>query len=62
MGRDEILKLIENGSIRIEPFRKEQVGPASIDLHLEDSFRVFEKTRDVFRFVRMRITSSSLGR
>ncbi len=48
LGRDELIKLIENGSIRIEPFRKEQVGPASIDLHLGDSFRVFEKTRDVF--------------
>ncbi len=48
LGRDELLKLIEDGSIRIAPFRKEQVGPASIDLHLGDSFRVFEKTRDVF--------------
>ncbi len=48
LGRDELIKLIENGSIKIEPFRKEQVGPASIDLHLGESFRVFEKTRDVF--------------
>jgi len=48
LGRDELLKLIETGSMRIEPFRKDQVGPASIDLHLGDSFRVFEKTRDVF--------------
>jgi dCTP deaminase len=48
MGRDELLKLIKDGSLRIEPFRKEQVGPASIDLHLGHSFRVFEKTRDVF--------------
>ena len=49
LGRDELLKQIEGGSLRIEPFRKEQVGPASIDLHLGDSFRVFEKTRDVFQ-------------
>lgn len=48
LGRDELLKLIEKGAMRVEPFRKEQVGPASIDLHLGDSFRVFEKTRDVF--------------
>ncbi len=48
MGRDELLKLIKDGSIRIEPFTKEQVGPASIDLHLGHNFRVFEKTRDVF--------------
>jgi dCTP deaminase len=48
IGRDQILKLIENGSIKIEPFSKDQVGPASIDLHLGDNFRVFEKTRDIF--------------
>ena len=48
LGKDELLKLIENGILRIEPFQKEQVGPASINLHLGNSFRVFEKTRDVF--------------
>jgi dCTP deaminase len=48
LGRGELLKLIENGTLRIEPFRRAQIGPASIDLHLGDSFRVFEKTRDVF--------------
>jgi dCTP deaminase len=48
LGRDRILKLIEEGAVRIQPFRMEQVGPASIDLHLGDTFRVFEKTRDVF--------------
>ncbi len=48
LGRHELLKLVENGTIRIEPFTRQQVGPASIDLHLGDSFRVFEKTRDVF--------------
>jgi dCTP deaminase len=48
IGRNELLKLIENRSIRIEPFTKKQIGPASIDLHLSDSFRVFETPRDVF--------------
>ena len=48
LGRDRIFKLIEDGSIRIEPFNKDQVGPASIDLHLGDTLRFFEKTRDVF--------------
>lgn len=48
LGRDLILKLIEEGAIKIQPFNKNQVGPASIDLHLGDTFRVFEKTRDVF--------------
>ena len=48
LGKDELLKSIENGILKIEPFKKEQVGPASINLHLGSSFRVFEKTRDVF--------------
>jgi dCTP deaminase len=48
LGRGRILKLIEEGSIKIQPFSKKQVGPASIDLHLGNTFRVFEKTRDVF--------------
>jgi len=48
LGRDQLLRQISNGTIRIRPFRKSQVGPASIDLHLGNSFRVFEKTRDVF--------------
>jgi dCTP deaminase len=34
--------------IKIQPFNREQVGPASIDLHLGNTFRVFEKTRQVF--------------
>jgi dCTP deaminase len=48
LGRDRIFKLIEEGSIKIQPFNRNQVGPASIDLHLGDTFRVFEKTRHVF--------------
>jgi dCTP deaminase len=48
LGRDELLKLIKNETIGIEPFEREHVGPASVDLHLGESFRVFEKTRDVF--------------
>jgi dCTP deaminase len=48
LGKERILKLIEEGLIKIEPFNRDQVGSASIDLHLGDTFRVFEKTRDVF--------------
>jgi len=48
LGKAKIFKLIDDGIVRIEPFRKEQVGPASIDLHLGNMFRVFEKTRDIF--------------
>lgn len=48
LGRDEILRLLSAGTIKIEPFSDDQIGPASIDLHLGNTFRVFEKTRDVF--------------
>lgn len=48
LGRKQILRLIAEGSLAIDPFSEEQVGPASIDLHLGDTFRVFEKTRDIF--------------
>lgn len=48
LGRDELLRLIREGTLKIKPFNKAQIGPASIDLHLGSSFRVFEKTRDVF--------------
>jgi dCTP deaminase len=48
LGREEILRLVAEGSIRIEPFHSDQVGPGAIDLHLGETFRVFEKTRDIF--------------
>jgi dCTP deaminase len=48
LGRRELQELIDNGSIVITPYKQEQVGPASIDFHLGDVFRVFEKTIDVF--------------
>lgn len=41
LGRDEILKRIRQGIIKIEPFAEEQVGPASVDLHIDRKFRVF---------------------
>lgn len=43
LTREEILKEIKKGRVRIQPFLKDQVGPASIDLHLGDEFRVFKK-------------------
>lgn len=41
LGRDELLKRIRQGLIVIDPFRESQVGPASIDLHLDHIFRIF---------------------
>jgi dCTP deaminase len=48
LTHDEILKLIQSGRIRIDPFSEEQVGPASIDLHLGNYFRVFKEIRRPF--------------
>ena len=40
LTREVILKEIELGRLRIEPFCTSQVGPASIDLHLGQELRV----------------------
>ena len=48
LTRDEILKEIEAGNIVITPFRKECVGPASVDLHLGSEFRVFKKLHHLY--------------
>lgn len=45
---NEILKEIKKGSIKIAPFVKENIGPASVDLTLGNKFRVFTKSKKVF--------------
>jgi len=47
LGRDQILRFIADGWLKIDPFERNQVGPASVDLHLGDTFRVFEKSREI---------------
>ena len=46
LTREEILKEISQGTIEIEPFEENQVGPGSVDLHLGREFRVFKKLRN----------------
>ncbi len=41
LGKNAILEEIKKGNIKIEPFDESMVGPASVDLHLSDAFRVF---------------------
>jgi dCTP deaminase len=48
LTRDAILARIADGSLRIDPFDPSQVGPASVDLHLDRQFRVFKKVHEVF--------------
>ena len=40
-----ILELVEQGKIRIDPWDPRLVQPASVDLRLGDSFRVFHNHR-----------------
>ena len=48
LTRDEIIRRIGLGEIGLDPFSAEQVGPASVDLHLDNQFRVFRRVRDIF--------------
>lgn len=48
LTRPEILRRIDDGTIVIDPFDPAQVGPASIDLHLDRQFRVFRRIQEIF--------------
>ena len=41
LSRDAIKKELKSGRVVINPFHEDQIGPASIDLTLDDEFRVF---------------------
>lgn len=47
LARDKILEEIKKGSIKLEPFDENQVGPGSVDLTLGSHFRVFERQNGV---------------
>ena len=47
LGRQAILRAIDTGAIAITPLIPEHVGPASVDLTLASSFRVFRKVHEV---------------
>lgn len=49
LTRDEIMNEIRQGTVKIEPFSVDQVGPASVDLHLSNEFRIFKNTREVVK-------------
>jgi dCTP deaminase len=46
LTRDAIGREIEAGRVVIDPFLADQVGPASIDLHLGDEIRVMHTARE----------------
>ncbi len=43
LTKTEILKEIKKGGIKITPFDKSAVGPGSVDLTLDNQFRIFKK-------------------
>ena len=47
LGRQAILHAIDQGTISITPFSQNLVGPASVDLTLGSTFRVFRKVHQV---------------
>lgn len=47
LGRAAILEAIEQGAIAITPFDPDRVGPASVDLTLAPTVRVFRKVHAV---------------
>ena len=48
LTHDEIIRRVRAGEIGIDPFDESKVGPASVDLHLDNQFRVFKRVRDIF--------------
>lgn len=47
LTRDKILEEVKRDNIKIEPFDKNQVGPASVDLHLGNRFRIFKPNAEM---------------
>ena len=47
LTKNEILKEIKKGNIKITPFDSRNIGPASVDLTLSDRFRVFEGSKKI---------------
>ena len=62
LTRDIILDYIKVGKIRIEPFSPDQVGPASIDLTLGNTFRVFNDDNSIIHINSENIDIEKFGR
>lgn len=48
LTKKEILKEIKKRRIKIEPFDSANIGPGSIDLTLDNKFRIFKKIKTVY--------------
>lgn len=47
LTRERIREEIEEGRIEIDPFEEDQIGPASIDLTLDNQFRIYNEVQEV---------------
>ena len=47
LTKDIILSEIKKGRIKIVPFNQKNIGPASIDLTLDNKFRIFKERRKI---------------
>ena len=47
LAKDEILKRIKSGKIKITPYSTSNLGPASYDLTLGNKFRTYSGGRDI---------------
>jgi len=48
LTQDKIIEEIKRGNISIKPFSQDQIGPASVDLHLGNIFRKFKSSKIAF--------------
>ena len=48
LTRDEILRELQKGDLKIDPFTEDMVGPGSVDLSLGNNFRTFKKLHDIY--------------
>ncbi len=48
LTKKEIVKEINKGNIKIEPFNPVNIGPGSVDLTLGNKFRVFKSSKKVY--------------
>ena len=47
LAKSEITKMVKSGKLKIAPFKLEQIGAGSTDLHLGNEFRVFRSPKGV---------------
>ena len=60
LTKQEILKEIKKGNIKIEPLITENIGPGSVDLSLGNKFRIFKKLKKIFILKDKKIIKSNV--